>query len=136
VTRAAGPLGRVLEATGTAVRARFGFQLDPGANPRVLLERVAFVDETGRFDERAEAALLAWAADQALGQDPQLIDLAARRRSRALQALSSQGWAVQRLRATPAWQLAVGLGNRVNPPMRSAWPCTAPTAGRSSPGRP
>jgi len=115
MTQAAGPLGGVLEASGAAVRGRFGYQLGPGANPRVMLERVAFVDEGGRFDEQAEVALLGWSADHDLGQEPALVGLVARRRDQALQALESHGWTVQRLRVTPAWRLAVGLGNRANP---------------------
>ncbi len=115
MTRAAGPLGAVLEATATAVRGRLGFQLGQGANPLVLLQRVAFVDDTGRFDEQAEAALMRWSAEQALGQDPELVELVARRRKRALEALLARRRHVERLRVAPAWHLAVGLGNRANP---------------------
>jgi CRISPR-associated protein Cmr6 len=118
--RAAGPLGRVLQVVGETVGTRptaYPHRLDQGANSLVLLHRAAFLDRTGRatpIDRHSTLALLRWAARWNLGQEPDLVASAAGRRERALRTLRRQGLTVVRLRVTPGWRLAVGLGNRAN----------------------
>jgi CRISPR/Cas system CMR subunit Cmr6 (Cas7 group RAMP superfamily) len=89
--------------------------LEREASPLILLRRVAVVDAGGALDDKAELALLRWAAHSHLGQDSALIGDVIRRRERALAALRARGHTWVRLRAEPEWRLAVGLGNRANP---------------------
>lgn len=114
---AAGPIGKVLRTRDLLIRGHGG-ELRAGANPLVVLHRAAFVSGEGVFDTKTEAAMLGWADDHELGQEPGLLMMAARRRTRALEALVRQGkgrlvW--QRRHVTPQWRMAVGVGNRLNP---------------------
>ncbi|RKN33832.1 type III-B CRISPR module RAMP protein Cmr6 [Micromonospora musae] len=114
---AAGPIGRVLWTGDLLIRGHGG-ALGAGANPLVVLHRAAFVSGKGVFDTTTEAAVLRWAADTGLGQEPGLLAVAARRRTRALEALvrQSKGRLVwQRRHVTPQWRMTVGVGNRLNP---------------------
>ncbi|GAA0405412.1 type III-B CRISPR module RAMP protein Cmr6 [Micromonospora gifhornensis] len=114
---AAGPIGNVLRTVDLMIRGHGGV-LKAGANPLVVLHRAAFVTGRGDFDTKTEASVLRWAADFGLGQEPQLLAIAAQRRARALTALVTQrnGKVVwQRRKVTPQWRMAVGLGNRLNP---------------------
>jgi CRISPR type III-B/RAMP module RAMP protein Cmr6 len=114
VIRAAGPLGTVVETDGTRLHGRGTYALGVGANPLVLLHRVAFVTAGGQFDSDAERALLSWAQETRLGQDPHLVRLAAERRERAIVA-ARRSSTHRRLLVRPQWRVAVGLGNRLNP---------------------
>ena len=109
---AAGPLGRVIESDGTAIKPRTGYQLEPDANALIMLSRVALLENGTLLDK--PHPLLRWAAERKLGQQATLVRDVAARRARALEALRAQGQAVTRLRADPDWRLAVGLGNRAN----------------------
>jgi CRISPR type III-B/RAMP module RAMP protein Cmr6 len=109
---AAGPLGRVIECDGIAIKPRTGYQLEPDASALIMLSRVALLDD-GELMDRPHP-LLRWAAERGLGQQAGLIREVAARRARALEALRARGKAVTRLRAQPEWRLAVGLGNRAN----------------------
>jgi CRISPR type III-B/RAMP module RAMP protein Cmr6 len=115
VTAAAGPLGRIVESDGLAIKLRTGYQLAADANALIILNRLAFADERGVLDEKARRPLLRWAAGGRLGQDDSLLRDVAARRARMLEDLRARGQAVIRLRADPEWRLAVGLGNRANP---------------------
>ncbi|QSB16753.1 type III-B CRISPR module RAMP protein Cmr6 [Natronosporangium hydrolyticum] len=115
----AGPIGKMLRTRDLQItRGRGGGELRDGANPLVILHRSAFVDGAGVFDTTTEAAVLRWAADHRLGQEPALLQMVTERRTRAIAALVRQGkgrleW--RRLNATPQWRMAVGIGNRLNP---------------------
>ncbi|GGM66693.1 hypothetical protein GCM10011608_60020 [Micromonospora sonchi] len=114
---AAGPIGNVLW-TGDMLIRGYGGALSAGANPLVVLHRAAFVSGKGEFDTKTEAAVLRWAADFGLGQEPNLLAVAAKRRDQALDALVNQGKGTltrQRRKVTPQWRMAVGVGNRLNP---------------------
>jgi CRISPR-associated protein Cmr6 len=115
VTAAAGPLGRVIESDGLAIKARTGYQIDPDANALIIMNQLAFIDDRGTLDEKARRPLLRWAADTDLGQDEDLVRDVAARRSKTIEDLRAAGQAVIRLRADPEWRLAIGLGNRANP---------------------
>lgn len=115
MTAAAGPLGRVVESDGRAIKLRTGYQLAPDANALIIINRLAFPDRHGVLEEKARRPLLRWAADTRLGQDADLVRDVAARRARMLDDLRAAGQAVIRLRAEPEWRLAVGLGNRANP---------------------
>jgi CRISPR type III-B/RAMP module RAMP protein Cmr6 len=115
VTAAAGPLGRVIESDGMAVKPRTGYQMGADANALIIMNRLAFPDDRGMLDEKARRPLLRWAAETGLGQHAALVRDVAARRARMLEDLRAQGQAVVRLRAEPEWRLAVGLGNRANP---------------------
>ena len=106
------------------------------ASPLILLRRIAAVDRHGVLDDKSELALLQWAEKSRLGQSPELIQRVAQRRTRALAELRALGHTVIRLRAEPEWRLAVGLGATGPTRTRSGCPCTAPTAGPSSPAHP
>ncbi|WP_434739318.1 type III-B CRISPR module RAMP protein Cmr6 [Micromonospora sp. SH-82] len=83
-----------------------------------MLHRAAFVNGMGVFDTDTEAAVLRWAADFDLGQETGLLAVAAERRDRALRVLvgRSEGRLVRkRLKVTPQWRMAIGVGNRLNP---------------------
>jgi CRISPR/Cas system CMR subunit Cmr6 (Cas7 group RAMP superfamily) len=115
VTAAAGPLGRVVESDGLAIKPRTGYQLGADANALIIMNRLAFADDRGLLDEKTRRPLLRWAAGGRLGQDDALVRDVAARRTRMLEDLRAAGQAVIRLRADPEWRLAVGLGNRANP---------------------
>jgi CRISPR type III-B/RAMP module RAMP protein Cmr6 len=115
VTAAAGPLGRVIESDGLAIKPRTGYQLGADANALIIMNQLAFADARGALDEKARLPLLRWAASTRLGQDESLVRDVAARRARTLDDLRAAGQAVIRLRADPEWRLAVGLGNRANP---------------------
>lgn len=117
--RAAGPMGKLIETDGTAVKPLVGYQLEADANALIMLYRLAFpeFDRDGNGPEMSKnggGALLRWAADRWLGQDPKQIKAVAARREQAVLALRAAGHTVIRLRAEPLWRLAVGLGNRAN----------------------
>jgi CRISPR-associated protein Cmr6 len=117
--QAAGPIGKVIETDGTAVKARVGYQIEPDANALILLYRLAFpeLDRDGavrRMNEKAGHALLRWAAESGLGQQARRVREVAARREQAVLALRAAGHSVARLRAEPLWRLSVGLGNRGN----------------------
>ncbi|MGH3329579.1 MAG: type III-B CRISPR module RAMP protein Cmr6 [Streptomycetales bacterium] len=117
---AAGPLRRVLDSDGSAVKGRVGYQLGPDASALILLRRVAFFDEgNGELARSGMRALLRWAAESSLGQGrDQAVDLlahAAARRTAALRALQGRGHQVVRLRVRPEWRLLVGAGSDDNP---------------------
>jgi len=114
LARAAGPLGALIRTDRSRLRGRNSYELSSGANPLVLLHRVAFVTAGGAFDKGAEECLLAWAQQYRLGQDPVLIARAGARRERALAPARATG-RHRRILVRPQWRLAVGLGNRANP---------------------
>jgi CRISPR-associated protein Cmr6 len=114
IIRAAGPLGTVLTTDRAQLHGATPYPLRAGANPLILLHRLAFVDASGAFDDKAERCLLNWAAEHDLGQDPRLIRLAAERRDRAIAAWRDSD-RHRRIMVRPMWRLAVGLGNRTNP---------------------
>jgi CRISPR-associated protein Cmr6 len=114
-TTAVGPLRQAIGTDGTFVKGPTGVRFDDHANALILMRRVAFVDGDGAIDKKGAQALLRWAVDQRLGQDPGLLATVAARRSAALATLRRRGHTVVRLRVAPEWRLAVGLGNRGNP---------------------
>jgi CRISPR-associated protein Cmr6 len=114
VLRAAGPLGQPVHTDGSTVKADVGWQFGADANALILLHRVAFPGDDGAVDKAGQRALLHWAAEHQLGQDPSLVADVAERRARALAAMALAGYTAARLAAVPEWRLAVGLGNRAN----------------------
>jgi CRISPR type III-B/RAMP module RAMP protein Cmr6 len=100
---------------GTFVKGPTGVRFDIRANALILMRRVAFVDGGGLIDKKGAQALLRWAVDERLGQEPGLLQAVMTRRSAALAALRKRGLSVVQLRVSPEWRLAVGLGNRGNP---------------------
>src|SRR5712691_4439141 len=122
VVKAAGPLGKVIEADSTRINpgddypARFTF--GSGANSLIMMNRIAFFSEDERKDEldaEGQNALLRWADKNQLGQHSELLGWFTARRNAALTELGRQGLTVRRFRAEPEWRLAVGLGNKANP---------------------
>jgi CRISPR-associated protein Cmr6 len=116
----AGPLGAVIRTRDLLIRGH-GQPLTAGANALVVLRRTAFVKGKGSteatLDGDTERAVLRWAADTGLGQDPALIKAVARRREDAMRhrVASSRGrvhW--RRLTVRPLWRMAIGLGSRLN----------------------
>ena len=120
VRKAVGPLKRAVEADDSNVKPRHGKSFDVGANPLILLRRVAFVsDSTGRdevaLDRTAAVAVMKWATNSGLGQDPIHLAGVCARRTRALDRMAQdQGRYVERLIAEPEWRIAVGIGDRAN----------------------
>jgi len=113
---AAGPLGAAVTIDSAALQGRLSYQLREGANPLILLRRVAFLDSSGNLDSDAEKALLGWAEGHRLGQEAVLLGQAQARRERAIAALTAdQAQRAVRLLVRPMWRLAVGIGNRANP---------------------
>jgi CRISPR/Cas system CMR subunit Cmr6 (Cas7 group RAMP superfamily) len=91
--------------------------LDSGSNALIVLNRIAFFDEsTGKLHDGGKRALLRWACGNRLGQEDELVSAVAQRRTAALRALSGGPRSVhcRQLRAQPEWRLAVGLGNNAN----------------------
>ena len=120
--KAAGPLGKVIEADSTRINpgddypARFTF--GSGANSLIMMNRIAFFSEDERKDEldaEGQNALLRWADKNQLGQHSELLGWFTARRNAAVTELGRQGLTVRRFRAEPEWRLAVGLGNKANP---------------------
>lgn len=113
---AAGPLGAAITTDGSRLHGRLTYQLQTGSNPLILLRRVAFADQHGGLDQHARTAVLRWAAEQRLGQDPVLIEHVWARREQAIAALTAtEGVQSRRVLVTPMWRLAMGIGNRANP---------------------
>ncbi|GAA1071569.1 hypothetical protein GCM10009605_03090 [Nocardiopsis composta] len=117
---AVGPLGRLLsvhpKGDGTTDRPVL-VGVEDSSNPLIVLRRTAFPtpgDDGPAFPVAAKAALMGWADEKNLGQDPELVAQVARRRSHALAALEKAGKTVRRVDLTPEWRLAVGLGERAN----------------------
>ncbi len=109
MTPALGPLGRVVEAQDDYVNVA-GVNAAGSANALVMLRRVAFADE-----KAGRRLLLGWAERTNLGQDRALVAAVAGRRARLICALRGRGLVCVRLRVSPMWRLAVGLGDRANP---------------------
>lgn len=112
---AVGSMGRLIKYRKEPPRLLSEFDLTSGANALIMMRRVVFLDENGKVDTDGTKALLAWAAERRLGQDPELLRRAVARRDAALAALRRRGQTVVRLRLRPEWRMAVGLGNRANP---------------------
>lgn len=113
IRRAEGPLGRLVSLDGEALRLEASGET--AANSLIILNRVAFLNDSGGIDPSGRLALLRWAVEERLGQERPLVASASARRRQALAALAARGHAVTRLVITPEWRLAVGLGNRENP---------------------
>ncbi len=79
------------------------------------MNRVVFLDKQGAIDKDGRELLLTWAAQRRLGQQTELVEHVAARRTATLRALEARGQEVERLRVRPEWRMAVGLGNRANP---------------------
>lgn len=117
--RAAGPIGKIIETDGSAVKPQLGYEIPADANAQIMLYRLAFPEfsrdgDVTRMSEAAGHALLRWAATSGLGQQAKRVKQVAARREQAVLALRAAGHAVARLHAEPLWRLAVGLGNRGN----------------------
>ncbi|MGH3221701.1 MAG: type III-B CRISPR module RAMP protein Cmr6 [Streptosporangiaceae bacterium] len=98
---------------------RLGGKPPPGAdsNALIVVNRIAFFDEsTGKLHDGGKRALLRWACERKLGQDPGLVAAVVRRRAVAMRALSADPGPRHcvRLQARPEWRLAVGLGSNAN----------------------
>lgn len=121
--RAAGPLGKVVKTQGLLMGAH-NKPLGVGANSLVALRRTAFVKGVPNtagtqvvLDTDTERAVLRWAADHGLGQDPTLIRTVDARRRAAMRHRVAAGkgrlhW--ERLTIRPLWRIAVGLGAKLN----------------------
>ena len=112
----------VLSCDGQQVSRVTGPALDEGANAQVMMHRVAFLSgetsgKTVSIWADGRSALLRWAAQTNLGQDPTLVAKVAARRARAVAALvADQDQAVhQRILVRPQWRLVTGVGDRNNP---------------------
>lgn len=117
--RAAGPIGKIIETDGSAVKPQLGYEIPADANAQIMLYRLAFPEfsrdgDVTRMSEAAGHALLRWAATSGLGQQAKRVKQVAARREQAVLALRAAGHTVARLHAEPLWRLAVGLGNRGN----------------------
>jgi CRISPR/Cas system CMR subunit Cmr6 (Cas7 group RAMP superfamily) len=121
--RAAGPFGSVITLVREKRQERETYRLDgsapldSGSNALIVLNRIAFFDQSvGTLHDGGKRALLRWACGNRLGQQDKLVAAVAARRVAALRALSggSGPLHVARLRAQPEWRLAVGLGNNAN----------------------
>lgn len=112
----AGPLRRAVTSDGSFVKGPDDRFRDD-ANALILMRRVAFVEGGAKvkLDKAAARTLLRWAVEENLGQQAALVESVGLRRAAALAALAKRGETVVRLRITPEWRLAVGLGNRANP---------------------
>jgi CRISPR type III-B/RAMP module RAMP protein Cmr6 len=120
---AAGPLRSVVALVRERRQDRETYRLGgasaPGhdSNALVVLNRIAFFDEsTGKLHDGGKRALIRWACERQLGQEPDLVAAVARRRAVALRALSAgpRSRHCVRLHVRPEWRLAVGLGNNAN----------------------
>jgi CRISPR type III-B/RAMP module RAMP protein Cmr6 len=114
---AAGPLGALIQATGTHLHGRMANPPAVGVNPLVLLRRIAFVNAARALGHIAAGGVLEWAEERQLGQDGELIRRVNARREAAISAYRDRhGKSThRRLVARPQWRLAVGLGDRANP---------------------
>ncbi|MBN1173567.1 MAG: type III-B CRISPR module RAMP protein Cmr6 [Micromonosporaceae bacterium] len=117
---AAGPLGRVLFCDRRVVKPRAGYQFGQDSNALVVMRQVAFCDQNGIW-KHGKQALLAWARDHQLGQDPKRLAEVAARRDAAVAARVASGRRRgvnvihRRLTVTPEWRLVTGIGDRANP---------------------
>lgn len=117
-----GPLGALLQATwidgpGQPPPELTSPQGLRDANALTLLRSTAFARVTDAgvdLPEQGTHALLAWAQKHDLGQVPEHVAAASARRTRALEHLEAQGLHVRRLRLSPQWRLAIGLGDKAN----------------------
>jgi len=118
--RAVGPLGAAVRTDGQVLKPPVGFQCGADANALILLRRVAFVDDTG-IASPAERALLSWARDHRLGQEPVLLAAVARRREAAVRRRVARGRlrgrevVHRRVVVRPQWRTVTGIGDRHNP---------------------
>lgn len=90
-----------------------------GANSLVMLKRIAFYetrdDGNLKLADAGKQALIRWAHESELGQNPALVTAVSKRRARALKALHRDGdMTCMRLQAMPEWRLAVGHGDNAN----------------------
>lgn len=127
-----GPLGRVLHLRGkqlmaTAAAHATGAALADDANAALLLRRTAFLEFTGRGQDRlglttnGRDALLAWACQHRLGQRRASLAAVCSRREAAIATLLQQRTAAnadtahRRLTLRPEWHLLVGASDRQGP---------------------
>lgn len=106
----------MLSCDGQQVSRVTGPALNVGANAQVILHRVAFLSG-GTIWADGRSALLNWAAQTNLGQDPTLVAAVAERRARAVAALVADQGQVEhrRILVRPQWRLVTGVGDRNNP---------------------
>ncbi len=117
-----GPLGTLLQATWVESSGQPPSVLvGPGdlrdANALTLLRSTAFAQFTDTgvdLPEQGTHALLSWAQENDLGQVPEHVAAASARRAHALKQMEAQGLYVRRLRLSPQWRLAIGLGDKAN----------------------
>lgn len=112
--KAVGPLGRVIGYDAKGIGEEDD-RFDRGANALIMLHQVVFLDHTAAIDEQGVRALLRWASEQHLGQQPERVADVAVRRAHALAALEARGLTVVRLYAKPEWRLIVGANSHGNP---------------------
>ena len=110
----------MLHCDGQQIKGRVGHRLQTDTNAAILLRQVAFLDGEEAWKD-ARAALLRWARDSGLGQDPTWVQHAARRRERAVAvrvaAVGRRGETVvhHRVEVGPEWRIVTGIGDRANP---------------------
>jgi CRISPR-associated protein Cmr6 len=110
----------VLHCDGQQIKGRVGHRFQSDTNALVLLRQVAFLDGDEVWKD-ARAALLRWARECGLGQDPVWVQHAARRREQAVAARVAAGGrrgepiAHRRVEVSPEWRMVTGIGDRANP---------------------